>query len=62
MHKTKVKASSAQLAMLRTEMILHPDMGLTNPILDKKWTNLKMKLDALGVIRTLEQWIKVNVV
>ena len=61
MNKSKVKASSTQLSVLRTEMILHPDMGQANPHVDERWQNLKTRLDGYGVIRILEQWKNVNI-
>ena len=55
MNKTKVKANANQLSFLRQQMVLYPDMGHANPHVDQRWENLKVQLDGLGVIRSLEQ-------
>ena len=59
MTKTKVKAKPNQLAFLRQQMVLYPDMGQTNSHVDPRWENLKVQLDGLGVTRILKQWKKV---
>ena len=58
-NRQKVKANANQLSLLRQQMVLNQDMGQTNLHVDQRWAALKLKLDGLGVIRSLEQWKKV---